>query len=394
MEYGDLSPLSTCLRHHGLPRGARLGVLLLCAWALATGAAWAQRYGGAGGGSSRGGMSSRSSANYPSSTAMGGAVVSIDPETRKIMVVTDDDTAQYISQVVSNLNRPAPQVLIKVVFLEVTYRNGSDVGFQGSYTKNLVDNKSVKSTLGQQFGGLPGLTSAAEAGTFSVIGSDFKATLTAIAQAGKFEVLSRPSVLARNNQQAVITVGQQVPLITSVNYDNFGNQRNAISYQSVGIILTVTPFITSAGMVEMIVSPVISSLAGTTVAITTGTTNGTAVGAPIINQRSADTVVVTPDGQMVVIGGLMSNNKTVNEDKIPLLGDIPLLGNLFKRKVVNNEKTELMMFLTPHIIQQSQLAEMAARERATTQLVPQSFSEQELDRFLETTPKASKPQSK
>ena len=149
------------------------------------------------------------------------------------------------------------------------------------------------------------------AGLYQIVGQDYQATLRAIATAGKLEVLSRPSVLARNNQQAYITVGQQVPLITNVRYDNFGNQINGVSYQNVGIILRVTPFITSESMVEMIVSPEISNLSDQTVPVAAG------VSAPVINSRAADTVVLTPDGQPVVIGGLMSNSRTQSESKFP-----------------------------------------------------------------------------
>jgi type II secretory pathway component GspD/PulD (secretin) len=183
------------------------------------------------------------------------------------------------------------------------------------------------------------------AGLYQVLGQDYQATIRAIAQAGKTEVLSRPSILARNNQPATITVGQSVPLITNVRYDNFGNAINSVSYEDVGIILRVTPFISNDGMVEMIVSPEISSLTDQTVPIANG------VSVPVIAKRSADTVVVTPDGHPVIIGGMMQNNKTSTESKIPLLGDIPLIGNLFKRQARNNSKTELLIFLTPHIVQ-------------------------------------------
>lgn len=316
-----------------------------------------------------------------SSTTAGQATVSSDPETRNLVVVTDEETAKYISQVISNLDRPAPQVLIKVVFMEVTYRKGLDVGIEGSYQKK-IDN-STTGAVNQVFGlAAQGANPIPPgAGIYQVLGRDFQATLRAIAEAGKTEVLSRPSVLARNNQEAVITVGQQIPLITNVRYDNFGNQINAVQYQDVGIILRVTPFITSDGMVEMIVSPEISNLSDQTVPISAG------VNAPVINSRSADTVVVTPDGQTVVIGGLMQNNQTETTSKIPLLGDIPLLGNLFKRKSKGDTKTELLIFLTPHVVRQpSQLAAMTHTERANTQLVPQSFSEQELNRFLQDIP--------
>ncbi|MCC6231622.1 MAG: hypothetical protein IT580_03205 [Verrucomicrobiales bacterium] len=321
-------------------------------------------------------------ASYPSATEIGGATITYDQETRKLIVVADEETASYISQVVTNLDRPAPQVLIKVVFLEVTYRKGIDLGIEGSYQKNMGN--STTGGVSQIFGMNPQgvVPTAPGAGIYQILGTDFQATLRAIAEAGKSEILSRPSVLARNNQQATITVGQQVPLITNVRYDNLNNQINTVTYQSVGIILRVTPFITTEGMVEMIVSPEISNLSEQTVPI------GPDVDAPVINLRSADTVVVTPDGQTVVIGGLMSDSRTETDSKIPGLGDIPLLGTLFKRKERGDTKTELLIFLTPHIVKApSQLSAMTARERAHQELVPQAFSDEELDRFLQDLPK-------
>jgi general secretion pathway protein D len=112
-----------------------------------------------------------------------------------------------------------------------------------------------------------------------------------------------------------------------------------------------------------------------------------AVFAPNITKRSANTVVVTPDGQPIVIGGLISNNKSSGESKIPFLGDIPVLGHLFKFTNHSNQKNELLIFLTPHIIQMpSQLAAMTGREMAQAPLLTNSVSEQELDRFLDRVP--------
>lgn len=324
---------------------------------------------------------SSATANYPSATQIGGATVTYDQETRKLIVVADEETAAYVSEVVTNLDRPAPQVLIKVVFLEVTYRKGLNIGIEGSYTKNMGN--STTGGINQFFGlAQQGVNPTPPgAGLYQILGTDFQATLRAIADAGKTEVLSRPSVLARNNQEATITVGQQVPLITNVRYDNFGNQINGVTYTSVGIILRVTPFITSDNMVEMIVSPEISNLSDETVPIAAG------VNAPIISTRSADTVVVTPDGQPVVIGGLMSNMKTETDSKIPFLGDIPLLGNLFKHRSRDNTKTELLIFLTPRIVRApSQLVSITEKERAAQAIAPKAFSEDELNRFLHDIP--------
>jgi general secretion pathway protein D len=352
---------------------------------------------GATGGQGRSGSTGGGSREYYGTGEVGDAMITSDPETRRLIVITDDETSQYISQVITNLDRPRPQVLIKVVFLEVTYRNGSDIGVEGSLRRNI--NGTTSGAVSNLFGlaaqgadpQIP-FTTMTGAGLYQVFGSDFQATLRAIAEAGKLEVLSRPAILARNSQQANITVGQQVPLITNTRFDNFGNQINSVTYRDIGIILQVTPFITSDGLIEMILAPQISSLSEQTIPISSGGTNGSPIGAPIINIRSADTVVVTPDGQTVVIGGLMQNQKTQTETKIPLLGDIPLLGNLFKRKLKQDVKTELLIFLTPRIVAEpAQLAGMSAKERHDTTLMPKAFSDQELDRFLENVPSRENP---
>jgi general secretion pathway protein D len=342
-------------------------------------------FGGFGGGNPAQRSTSSRNTSYPSSTDVGQARITYDQETRSIIVVADDDTASHIRDVVTQLDRPAPQVLIKCVFMEATHSKGSDIGVKGAYThtisgKGALDGTGTASTA---------FDLATTGGMYTLLGQDLNITLAALAQAGKTEILSRPSILARNNQQATITIGQQVPLISGVTFDTFGNQRNAITYQNVGIILQVTPFITSDGMVEMIVAPQISSVSDSTVNFATGGTNGGGASAPIINIRSADTVVVVPDGQTVVIGGLLQNQKVKSEDKVPILGDIPLLGLLFKHKITSNEKKELLIFMTPHIVNRpSDLAARSDQERRQTDISRDAFSEEDLNRFLDKTPPA------
>ena len=367
-----------------------------------------QRFGvgGAGGvgGASRSGGASGSGQSYNPNGGVGSATISIDPDTRNITVIADDDTMRQISMVISNLDRPQPQVLIKVVFLEVQHNDSSDIGIEGGWGGH-VGKSPGEGAFANGFG-LSGLSSIVSsnvnqfnqplssfqqiapfaagpgAGLYQILGKDFQATLRTIAQAGKATLLSRPSIMARDSQPASIIVGQSVPLITSVSYNGLtGNPINSVTYTEIGIILKVTPFITADGMVQMIVQPQTSSLDPTiTVPISTG------VNAPVIDMRSADTVVVTPDGQTVVIGGLMQNDKSFTETKIPFLGDIPFLGNLFKRKVKSDSKSELLIFLTPHIVNApTQMASVTTKERAAT-LSPETNSEKELDRFLEKVP--------
>jgi type II secretion system protein D len=376
--------------------------------------------GGFGGGGSRSSTSSSAGSTartYPNNTTIGDAYFSIDPETHRVVYIADEATARYIGQVLTNLDRPKPQVLIKVVFLEVTHNDSSDIGIEGSFNKSvgnspgsgLVTNWGIGSgsnantivptsiTGGHNLPfvstsnifGLPGTSSAfgGANGLYQILGTDYAVTLHAIAQAGRAKVLSRPSILARNNQPATITVGQEVPLITGTTYDSLGNSHNAYTYTSVGVILKVTPFITEDGLVEMMVSPQISQIDPTLSIPITASANGTTVNAPVIDIRSADTVAVTPDGQTVVIGGLMQTSKTETTTKIPLLGDIPLLGNLFKRTQKSDAKTELIIFLTPHIVQApTELAVLSAKERERSDAT-KGLTEQELNKFLDELPK-------
>lgn len=358
----------------------------------------------AGGGGSRLGGGAGGLREYTAPGEIGEAIVTSDPETRRLIVITDEETAPFVSQVITNLDRPKPQVLIKVVFLEVTYRNALDIGIDGAYRKGLGN--GATGVLSQAFG-LSGLNSVVGtngqvsgvnqfgqpvsalnpvppgAGLYQVLGQDFQVTLRAIAQAGKTEILSRPSILTRNSQQATISLGQEVPLVTNTRFDTLGNQINTVTYTSVGIILRVTPFITSDGMVEMIVSPESSGLADRSqwVPISGGAL------APVINSRVADTVVVVPNGQTVIIGGLMQNSKMQQDSKIPYLSSIPMLGNLFKHTVKDNGKTELLIFLTPHIVAEpQQLARLTATENAKVQVLPGSFTDNDLNTYLDNLP--------
>jgi len=352
----------------------------------------AQQFGGVGGAATTR-RSSTTTSEYPSSTDIGQARITYDQETRSIIVVADEETAMHITNVVRQLDRPTPQVLINCVFVEATHTKGLDIGVDGYYQHTISsDNFNAFNGTGAAETAFDLATSG---GLYTLAGQDLTINFAALAKAGKTEILSRPSILARNNQQAIITIGQEVPIIGDVTYDNFGNQRNAIDYRDVGIILRVTPFITSDGMVEMIVAPEVSSVSESTVSFAEPTgTNGvsSATTAPIINVRSADTVVVVPDGETVVIGGLMQNIKAKTEQKVPILGDIPLLGFLFKHKVTADEKKELLIFMTPHIVKRpSDLIAHTANERRKAQAVKKAFTEEELNEYLDKLPVADDP---
>src|ERR1017187_7204843 len=389
-------------------------------------------FGGGGGNNfNRGGGSSSTTSQYNNNGTVGSAGISVDPVTHNIIVIADKETGEQIRQVVASLDAPEPQVLIKVVFLEVQDNTASAIGVQGTYTgvnKNYsqiigyVTNFAVQnvttttssgttttptllpsgiSPVGQTLNvnnnfGLPQALAGAtgNGGLYQFMGSDFNATLQAIATAGKLQVLSRPSILARDGQMAEIVIGQSLYLPSGVSFTAVGGTSTTIptingSYQNVGIQLDVTPFIGANNLVQMILQPQITSVDNSTPGqqIVGSSLFSGAVYAPNINKRSANTVVVTPDGQPVVIGGLISHHKAGSDSKIPFLGDIPLLGLLFKFSAKANQKNELLIFLTPHIVRMpSQLAALSANETGQSPLITNSIPEQELDRFLERVP--------
>jgi type II secretion system protein D len=395
------------LKRHGFLLGV-IGISLAAAFhgfAQGRGGGGGGGFGNFGGGGAIGGSRTSStsggsgSQSYTPNGQIGDVYFSIDPETRRIVYIADETTAKYVHEVLANLDRPKPQVLIKVLFLEVGNNKALDLGIEGTWHNNSPD----KAAVTQGFGLSPAsanlgtnLNSSGQplasflpaspmtspgAGLFTVLGTDYNVTIRAIQQAGNAKVLSRPSILARNNQPATITVGSQVPLITSVRYDTLGNAINSVTYQDVGVILKVTPFITADGLVEMMVSPQISEVDSTqSTPITTG------VSSPYINITSADTVVVTADGQTVIIGGLIQTKKAKNDTKIPLLGDIPLLGALFTHTQRADTKSELLIFLTPHIVlNPNELAALSAREQAKSQGA-KDMTQQELNQFLDRLP--------
>jgi len=330
--------------------------------------------------------SNRSSMNsgmsqYPSNTMMGNAMIQIDPETRSVVVITDDETHAAVEKVIDSLDHPKPQVLIKVVFIEVTLDKNLDVGLEGNYKLNVGHTAAPGVSGTGAAGTLFGLAADTTAkGMFGQVTSDnWNATLHLLASNGKAQVLSRPSIMARNNQQAVIVVGQEVPLVTSSQITTEGQTINSITYQDVGIILRVTPFITSDKTVEMIVAPEISSLSDQTVQVSAG------VNAPVINKRSAETVVVTPNATTVVIGGLMQKQITSTIDKVPILGDIPLLGHVFRHTVKAENRSELLIFLTPYIVESNQtLKNVSLNEANHADLIRETLSPQDIKNNLDT----------
>jgi len=161
---------------------------------------------------------------------------------------------------------------------------------------------------------------------------------------GRLQLLSNPSITVANNEDGRIQVGQEVRLPDSVATFDTGTQSSSVTPQDIGIILEVRPTINPDGFVRMQVRPTISRLSEQTTEISE------TFRSPIIIKREANTTVTVKDGETVVLGGLIEENSERRDMKVPVLGDIPILGGLFRSETEKRSRTELLIVLTPHVV--------------------------------------------
>jgi len=322
---------------------------------------------------------SPASARFLSEMA-GQVFVVADRDTNSLLVTTATKYQDRVKAIINELDRPVPQVLIKVLVAEVTHDDSADFGVDFSVVNRRANGQ------GTTVGGIFGNASQTTGLVVSLLEDKLNVTLHALATAGKLDVLSRPYILASDNQLASITVGNEVPFITNTRITDNGQQINTIQYQDVGIILNVTPHVNPDGLVIMDVIPEISQLTGTVVPISDG------VSAPVIAKRSAESRVGVRTGQTIVIGGLMEDRKTSTVLKIPLLGDIPILGNIFARTQVTKSKTELLIFLTPHVAQEPDMLQDATGQlQEGLQIAPKAVRPGLFDRTVDEQRQGSLP---
>jgi general secretion pathway protein D len=309
----------------------------------------------------------------------GKVFVVADPDTNALLVTTATKYEKQVRAIIDDLDRPVPQVLIKVLVAEVTHDNSADLGVDFSVLNQRPSGNGQ--TIASKFGGTrAGLV-------VSIVETNITATIHALMEQNKLDVLSRPYLLASDNQLANILIGQSVPFVTDSRITEGGQQINNIQYRDIGLSLNVTPHINPDGMVILDVAPEISQLTSQTVPISS-TTN-----APVIDKRSAESRIGVMNGQTIVIGGLMEDRKTAAVGKVPFLGDIPILGWVFGRTQATKTKTELLIFLTPHVFQRPEsLESMSDDEMRGAKLTPNAVEPHAFDEHKEGLRRGHVPQ--
>ena len=329
-------------------------------------------------------------------------IVTPEDSTNNLLISATPKYFEIIKNLAEQLDKEPSQVMIQALIVEVQLNDndefGVELGFQDSvlFNRGLVDSVqtltqtttapngvqtttqqilSQSSTPGFPFNNLPlgnntavspatigtqGLSSFGLGRTSSDLGfgglvlsassQNVNVLIRALAARRNVRVLSRPQVLTMDNQVAQIQVGQSVPILQGVT-QTAGSSTNNVVYNDAGIILTVAPRISPEGQIVMEVTAEKSDFSGG-VGFVTNSANGqtTTVNSPIKNVTTANTTVKVPDSQTIVVGGMITESTDTNDRKVPWLGDLPWVGNVFRYDATIHTRTELLIFLTPRII--------------------------------------------
>jgi MSHA type pilus biogenesis protein MshL len=261
--------------------------------------------------------------------------------------------AQFIQLVSANIVR---QVDLEVDIYEVDLNKSNQLGINWQAVSNRLSAGTIPSQLGLAsagglivqtpvYGAAPGPAAVA----VQYAGNNVQAVLDALEQQGDLKVVSRPRLRTLNNQPAVVRVGQDLPVFTDQVTQSPGTPpvittTETIQTVTVGTVLSITPQISGDGLITLDVTPAVSRL----VSIQSSASGQTS--APVIDIRQASSLIRLRDGATVIMGGLVQDTVSNTKRKVPVLGDLPLIGKAFTGSYDNSERTELVFFLTPHIV--------------------------------------------
>ena len=269
-----------------------------------------------------------------------------------------DEIGEYLDSIEKIAQR---QVLIEAQIVEVVMHNNFSAGVDWTM---VFDDLGL--ALGQNVGagGINVFQAAISRGNFNAV-------IGAFANQGEVNVLSSPSVVTLNNQMALLSVGtQEVFFTTSTVFNGQGNLAQTITTPGTvtnGVILSVTPQVAADGWVTMSVQPAVTNLAGFETS-----PNGDRF--PRMDVRVSDHVIRVPEGETIFIGGLLEDVVSDDETKTPLLGDVPILGNLFKRRDKEARKADLIVMITPTVLNEDRIRELVRDQRQRLEMRRRSKS--------------------
>lgn len=265
--------------------------------------------------------------------------ITADASNNALVFMATPQQYTTIKQALALLDVAPLQVLIEAAIAEVTLNDNLKYGFQYFFQPNpsyqVVLSNSASTAIAPS---LPGYAAV-------YTGSNIKVVLDALSTVTRVELLSTPQLMVLNNETATLQVGDQVPIVTQQAVSTATPDAplvNSVQYQSTGVILKVTPRVNRGGEVMMDIAQEVSDVTSTTTS---------AIDSPTIQQRKITSSVAVQDGETIALGGLITKSHTKGRGGIPGLSQIPILGALFGTTTDNNGKTELVVLITPHVVE-------------------------------------------
>jgi general secretion pathway protein D len=271
-----------------------------------------------------------------------------DVEKNSLLISTTAREYKRIERILEQLDVMPTQVFIEAIIAEVTLNDQLRYGLNW-----YLENGPGKSTLVDSDKGIP--KPSFPGFSWSHATNDARTVLNTISSLTKVKVISSPNLMVINNQKATLQVGDQVPIVTrtATGTETASAIVNSVELKDTGIILSVTPRINASGRVMLDIEQEVSDVTATT-------TSG--IDSPTIQQRKISTRVVVGDGESITLGGLIQEKKTITQNKLPILGDVPVIGNAFKSKTDTLSRTELIIFIRPRVIRNVEEARAATDE--------------------------------
>jgi general secretion pathway protein D len=235
-----------------------------------------------------------------------------------------------IKHEIEQLDVPVTSVVLETEFVELTETGARNLGFDFNNANGQIGAASVVYSRGY-----PGFSDTPRLGG---VNAAFQVALYAQIAKGEGRIVSKPRISAQSGATAKIVTGDALPILTSIALSGVNAVQQQVEYVNVGVTLQIAPRVSDDGFVTAHIFAVVSSV------------TGFSQGYPTISQREASTSATVRDGEPFVIGGLTEESRISNKSKIPLLGDIPLVGSLFKVEHTNNTKRDLYIVVTPHIV--------------------------------------------
>ncbi len=313
-------------------------------------------------GNELGGGSQAAAARAPANqvTAMSGlgGQLAVDPVRNVIVFQGDAQRWRAIQGVLARLDQPARQVVIEVTVAEVTLTDEFANGVEWALQNISINGVRGPLNLLQGTAGRTGLVWEGLSSSGQV-----KALVNLFARDNRVSILSTPRILVKSGESASIDVGTEVPIITSQatapDLPSTGSSiLQSIQYRKTGMLLDITAVVHSGQRVDLKVSQEVSEAS---------TTDTSEISSPSIFSRKLQTSLSLSDGESTLLGGLISSNRSVGKTKVPLLGDIPILGAAFHSRRAENTRTELLMLITPYVV------EDASQTRAITEAIRARF---------------------